>query len=402
MTSTSKPLDGIKVLDFTAIVLGPLATLMLADMGADVIKVEPPEGDPIRNAAASRHRGMGSIHLALNRNKSSLAVDLKTPDGREILQRLVRWADVVVHNMREGAAQQLGIDYASLKAVNPGIVHCVASGFGEKSPRTGDPAVDDIVQAGSGLASLLLEHTGHAHFVPSLLADKVSGLFLCNAVMAALLNRAKTGAGQSTTVPMYETMATFTLLEHLGGTAFPADPGSPGYGRLTTAHRRPMHTADGIMAMTPYSKKHWQAFFHASGFPEHADDPRVTDPKKRNDCIAELYELLSTILPTRPTADWMRIARELGIPASPVNSLQDLVSAPDLYDQGFLARTSHPSEGEVLAISPVGPLLGGTLGETGPAPRIGEHSVAILQDLGFAPEAIDAWRVSGVITAPDA
>lgn len=392
------PLAGIKVLDLTAIVLGPLATLCLADLGADVVKLEPPEGDGIRNAGVARSPGMGSIFLTLNRNKRSLVLDLKHPEAAPVLARLAGWADVLVHNMRPDSARSLGLDFTRLSAINPRLIYCSASGFAASDERADDPAVDDVIQAASGLASLFAGSGGEPRFVPSLIADKVTGLVLCQAVLAALLSRERTGRGQAVNVSMAETMSAFTLVEHLAGAAFEPPAGPSGYGRLTTPHRRPMKTRDGHVAMTPYSKRHWQAFFNAAGRSDLAGDPRVTDPALRNSRVAELYELLGSILPGKTTGEWIAVARAEGIPVSAVNGVDDLVRDAGLRCSGVLSTVDHPSEGAILAVRPVAGLPYEAI-PAAPPPRPGEHSLDVLGELGFdAGERAELARI-GVVCA---
>ena len=400
MTTTGEmplPLAGCKVLDLTAIVLGPLATLCLADLGADVIKVEPPEGDGVRNGGAARHPGMGSIYLALNRNKRSLAIDLKRPEAKDILHRLAAWADVVIHNMRPEAAVRLGIDGDTLRKINPGIIHCSASGFAKETDRAADPAVDDVIQAASGLASLFAGDGQEPRFVPSLIADKVSALLASQAILAALLAREKSGRGQSITLPMAEAISAFVLVEHLGGAAFDPPIGPAGYQRLMTPFRRPMRTRDGYLAITPYSKRHWQSFFAAAGRPDMTNDPRVTDPARRNREIADLYAIVADILPQRSNDEWMRLAGETGIPAAPVKTLDDLVTSRSLRDTGYVVEMEHPSEGRTLGIGPLVRVEGMKPENLAPAPRLGEHTSAVLLQLGFDSATIATWLDHGVV-----
>ncbi|SMF57076.1 formyl-CoA transferase [Tistlia consotensis] len=397
-----RPLDGCKVLDLTAIVLGPLATLCLADLGAEVVKVEPPEGDSIRNGGSLKQPGMGSIYLALNRNKKSLAIDLKRPEAKAVIARLAAWADVVVHNMLPAAARRLGVDYESLAAVNPRLVYCAASGFAEGSPRAGEPAVDDVIQAASGIAALFAGPDSEPRYVPTLVADKVSGLLVCQAVLAALLAREKTGRGQAIYLSMFEAMAGFTLLEHLGGASFLPPQGPPGYGRLTTPYRRPMRTRDGYLSITPYTKRHWQQFFAAAGRPELGDDPRVTDAKRRNEEIGDLYAVLSGLLVERTTDEWMALSRRVGIPASPVHRLEDLVASGPLRDQGCLVPLAHPTLGDTLTVGPLVRLEGMAAADLRPAPALGQDSGAVLRQLGFSERQIGEWRSDGLVVEPAA
>lgn len=239
------PLEGIRVLDLTSVVLGPLATQSLADLGADVIKIEGPEGDLMRANGVSRNAGMSSIYLALNRNKRSVVLDLKTPAGAAALRRLIAGADVLIHNMRVAAIERLGFGYGAVAALNPRIVYCVATGFGQDGPHRDKPAFDDIIQAACGLVSLGCVAGGRPEYVPSLIADKTTGMALANAVMAALLHRERHGSGQAVEVPMLETMASFVMAEHLAGLTFEPATGAAGYARLLQGGRRPAQTADG-------------------------------------------------------------------------------------------------------------------------------------------------------------
>ncbi|MGE0231621.1 MAG: CaiB/BaiF CoA transferase family protein [Flavobacteriaceae bacterium] len=391
------PLAGTRVLDLTAIVLGPLATLCLADLGADVVKVEPPEGDGIRNAGASRNAGMGSIYLTLNRDKRSLSLDLKRPEARTVLEKLAVWADVVVHNMRPEAAARLGIDYTTLSALNPRLVYCSASGFAAGSDRARDPAVDDVIQAGSGLAALFGQDGSPPRYAPTLIADKVSGLIACQAILAALLAREKSGRGQQISVPMAETVSAFVLLEHLGGLAFDPPVAGAGYGRLLTPHRRPIATLDGYIAMTPYTKRDWQSFFRAAGREELCDDPRVVDNKRRNDEIGDLYALLGDILRERPTSEWIEIARAAGIPVSAVRSLDDIIADRGLYEAGYLMEVDHPSEGKTVGVGPLVSWPDKAEGAPRPAPNLGEHSREILDEIGLNRQTVDELVSSGVV-----
>jgi len=264
--SNRGPLDGVRVLDLTAVVLGPFATQILGDYGADVIKVEAPAGDRMRaNGVARRPRGMSSIFLAINRNKRSLCIDLKQADGVAAIRRLLPTVDVLVHNMRPAAVERLGLGYDAAAALNPRLVYCVAPGFGQGGPDEAKPAFDDVIQAACGLAGLLGHDSGRPAYIPSLIADKTVGLALTNAVLAALFERTVSGRGQFVEVPMLETMVAFTLAEHLGGLSFHPPHGAAGYQRLLAGGRRPAPTRDGHVAMLPYSGEHWREFFRRAG-----------------------------------------------------------------------------------------------------------------------------------------
>jgi formyl-CoA transferase len=394
----SQPLEGLKVVDFTTIVLGPLATLCLADMGAEIIKVEAPEGDGIRHSGTLKNPGMSSIFLGLNRGKKSLALDLKSEASKDILNRLTAWADVLVHNMRPDAAKRLGLDFDSLKTVNPRIIHCSASGYSKTSRRAGEPAVDDVIQAASGLSHLFAANGEEPRYVPGLIADKVSGLLLCQGILGALLSRERTGLGMAVSIPMREAMGCFNLIEHLGGRSFVPSRGPARYARLTTPYRRPMKTSDGYIGITPYSKKQWQSFFRHIGRLDLADDPRVTDPKRRNAEIVDLYALLADVLVTRSSAEWIELAQETGIPVSAVESLEDL--ALDLVDSGHLLKIAHPTEGDTLAVGPL-VRLGETPPVTTPAPQLGQHNRQVLGQMGFSTAEIDAFEQANIVAVHD-
>ncbi|MFN0159830.1 MAG: CaiB/BaiF CoA transferase family protein, partial [Burkholderiales bacterium] len=344
-TSTTGPLAGIRVLDLTAIVLGPLATQWLGDYGAEVIKVEPPEGDLIRANGTSRNRGMSSIFLALNRNKRSLAIDLKSPAGRAALLQVAKGVDVVVHNMRVAAIERLGLGYAAVAAVNPRVVYCVATGFGQDGPDAARPAFDDVIQAACGMASLPAYKGGVPDFVPSLIADKTVGLVVVNAVLAALLHRARGGEGQYVEVPMLETMASYTLAEHLGGQSFDPPLGAAGYARLLAGGRQLTPTADGHVAVLPYTAAHWQALFKRLGRADIADKYNLEDRHERNARIVELYADLQSV--TRPLArdQILAICDELDIPVTKAYTLDEVPTHPHLAAVGLFQTQEHPSEG---------------------------------------------------------
>ncbi len=393
------PLAGIRVLDLTAIVLGPLATLCLADQGADVVKVEGPGGDGIRNSGTVPVAGMGSIYLALNRNKRSLALDLKHPEGADVLRALTKWADVVVHNMRPKSARALGLDPKTLTALNPRLIYCSASGFAEGTARADEPAVDDVIQATSGMADLFARTGDAPRYVPAILADKVCGLIMCQAILSGLLRREKTGVGMVVNIPMAETMTAFNLYEHMGAATFEKDLGPTGYGRLMTPHRRPIETRNGHIAMTPYTKRDWQGFLRAAGYADLAESDQITDPVRRNTEIGDLYAKLGQILRERDTEEWIEIARSVGIPVAAVRSLDDALDDPAVQELGYVVEYDHPDVGPVRGPGP----LFRTKGETGvpprPAPQPGRDTAQVLQDLGYDAAEIAQFIASGVAIA---
>ncbi len=395
----SGPLNGIRVLDMTSVVLGPVATHILADYGADVIKVEPLQGDLMRANGVSLHKGMSSIFLALNRNKRSLALDMKSPHGREIVRRLVPRMDVLVHNMRVRAIERLGFGYEQVREMNPGIIYCVATGFGQDGPYRDKPAFDDIIQSASGLVGLNRENLGVAEYAPTLLADKTVGVFTANAVLAGLVHRLRTGEGQSIEVPMYETMAAFLLAEHLGGFSFEPATAPFGYERVLAGGRRPIPTLDGHVSMLPYTEHHWSAFLREAGHEEAIEQYQVRNRHDRNRHIKPLYALLARIVAQRTTAHWMEVCERLDIPATPIYDLDALPEHPHLKAVGLFQRAEHPSEGPIRYVRPTVKFSKSPSSVRHQAPRLGADNDAILDELGYSREEIDAMRRSGAIAA---
>ena len=384
------PLQGIRVLDLTAVVLGPLGTQILADYGADVIKVEPPEGDMMRANGISLHPGMSSIFLAVNRNKRSIALDLKSPQGLAALQALIPTVDVVVHNMRVAAIERLGLGYEAVARLNPAIVYCAAVGFGQAGPHRDKPAFDDIIQAGCGLVALGAAQAETPDYTASLIADKTTGLVLSNAVMAALLHRGRTGQGQYVEVPMLETMTAFVLAEHMGGMTFKDSPIKAGYPRLLEGGRKPSRTRDGWISMLPYTERHWAAFFTEAQRPDLAEKFSIRDRHERNAQVRALYTELRALTPLRSTAEWMALCERLDIPATPIYGLDELPEHPHLKAVGLFEDAIHPTEGPIRQLRPTTRFSASPTRVYRQAPTIGQHTREVLQEAGLAPAAIDA------------
>jgi len=382
------PLAGIKVLDLTTVVLGPLATQILGDLGAEVIKVEAPEGDIMRYAGPARHPNMGHVFLNLNRNKRSLVLDLKRPEAGPIFLALVAQSDVLMHNMRPQAMARLGFARERLQQVNPRLVYCSAHGYGQNGPLADRPAFDDIIQGGCGLVSLEMATGGDARFVPTLIGDKTVGLTMVYAVMAALLQRARTGRGQTVEVPMLETMTAFVMAEHMGGLTFEPPIGPPGYARMLAPDRRPHRTADGHICILPYTDRHWRDFFRIAGRPELADDPRLADASTRAHHVAELYALVAQCVRDRPSAYWLAKLQAADIPCGPVNPLAELPADAQLASVDFFPLAEHPSEGSIRMVRPPVRFGEADCSLRHPAPRLGEHSREILRETGFAESEI--------------
>lgn len=342
------PLAGVRVLDFSTTFSGPYCTLQLADLGADVIKVEPPDGDITRRLGTSRSPEMASVHVAANRNKASLSLDLKRADARELVRSLIERADCLVHNMRLDAAERLGLDPATALAANPRLVHTAITGFGADGPYAGRPAYDDTIQAASGLA-WLQSLGGHDAYMATAIADKVTGLAAAQAVTSALFWRERTGRGQAIEVPMYETVVGFTLMEQWGGRAFVPPLGPTGYARMRSAHRRPYRTADGLISVVVYHEGHWRRFLEHIGQAHLLEQERFRTVEARNDNIDELYALLARVLTDRTTAEWLKTFDELDVPAMPVRTLDDVLDDEHLRAVRLFHEVDHLREGTFLA-----------------------------------------------------
>lgn len=387
------PLAGIRVIDLTQVVLGPFATQVLGDMGADVIKVESPEGDNTRQIGPSRTPGMGAYYANLNRNKRSLALNLKRPEAMAALWRLIEGADVFVHNMRIGAMARLGLDYASVAARNPRIVYAGATGFRKDSTMQESPAYDDLIQGMSGIAALNAGPDGAPRYFPSVMADKICGHVLASMIAMALVHRERTGEGQEVHVPMLETMLDFLLVEHFWGATIAEPERGIGYPRMLTPHRRPYATADGHVCVIAVSDPQWRRIFIALGQPELADDARFNSVAARARNVDALYGTLAEGLRTRGTAEWMAILNEGDIPNGPVHRLQDVLDDPYLRETGFFSTETHPDEGAVIVRAVPAQFSATPPGVRSLWPRLGEHNHEVLAEAGF--DAAEIARISG-------
>jgi crotonobetainyl-CoA:carnitine CoA-transferase CaiB-like acyl-CoA transferase len=390
-------LNGIRVIDITTVVLGPFATQILGDFGAEIIKVENLNGDMMRTVRPGKSDEMGAGFINCNRNKDSIAIDLKTEQGREVLYRLVKTADVVVHNMRNKTAVNLGIGYEDIKELNPEIVYCSAQGFGEQGPSADVPAYDDIIQAASGLAYLNADAGGSPRYLPTIVADKVSGFQLAIAVLGGIVNKLRTAKGCFIESPMFEGLVAFLMAELLAGQSYVPTTGGTGYDRLTAPYRRPYPTADGYIAILPYSTKNWIEFFTLVGRPELAKLEIVTNTIKRNENINTLYEKLNEIAPEKTTDEWCELLRSANIPHTRVNQLNDLLENEHLQKVKLFEEYQHPSEGSMRQVRSHYSVTGVEKSADKPAQLIGQSTEDILINLGLNSEEIQQLAAAGVI-----
>jgi crotonobetainyl-CoA:carnitine CoA-transferase CaiB-like acyl-CoA transferase len=392
MTNTSSarrgPLHGIKIIDLTAVIMGPYATQIMADFGAEVIKIESPDGDIMRYVGKHGDHGMGPIHLNLNRGKSLIALDLKMAEGRGVLEKLIGGADAFVHAMRPKAIERLGLGYEHVRAINNNIVYCGAYGFAADGPYGDDPAYDDLIQGLCGIADLGSHLAGEPRFFPTLIADKVCGLTLAYALLAALMHRQLTGEGQQVEVPMFETMVQFLMVEHLGNRTFGQNE-EIGYARVLSQLRKPHRTLDGYVCALPYHDKNWRDFFMIVEHPDLAADDRFSSHSARSQNYEVLYKLLGDFLAEKTTGYWLEKLRAANIPVAPVVGLKDLFEDPHLKEVGLFQSVQHPDKGPITAIrSPIGfSASPASMGK--PAGAVGADTMSVLQGLGYGKTEID-------------
>jgi len=342
------PLAGVRVLDLTTVIMGPAATQILGDLGADVIKIENAGGDSMRWIGPAHHEDMGPLYLQSNRNKRSVVLDLKSQEGRAALLSLVPDADILVYNVRPQAMKRLGLDYATISAINPKIIFCGAVGYGSDGPNSGQAVYDDLMQAASGISGLFQAVDGAPRYAPVNICDRVVGLYLTIALTSALYHRAMTGKGQQIEVPMFETMAQFVVADHMGGRAFEPPIGDMGYKRLLSRTRGPYKTKDGYLSLVVYLDKHWHAFCELVGDPGMIErDPRFASQELRTQNAELAGQYLAKHLPTRTNAEWIEFCRSIDIPVAVVNSIDDLFDDPHLKAVGMFEQREHPTEGAI-------------------------------------------------------
>ncbi len=389
------PLSGFRVLDLSSVVLGPLSTQIMGDLGADVIKIEAPAGDTTRYTGPARSRDMAALFMGLNRNKRSIVLDLKQEAARDALLRLIDGADVLIHSIRPQKLVPLELDYDSVAQRNPRLVYAGIYGYGSAGPYAGMPAYDDVIQGQSGSADLMARLIGEPRYLPTIMADKTCALVAAYAVMAALLERERSGKGQFVEIPMFETMVAYNMTEHLYGHTFDPPEASLGYTRVLAPWRRPYKTSDGYICMLAYVDVQWRRFWTEVGRPELIDDPRFDTLSSRAANIEELYRIAGECLLDMPTAHWVERLAALDIPSAPITALEELESDPHLNAVGFFRKRHHPTEGDiVLPDNPV------RYSRSTPElnhlqPKLGEHSIEVLREAGLAENDIEKMIADG-------
>jgi crotonobetainyl-CoA:carnitine CoA-transferase CaiB-like acyl-CoA transferase len=390
-------LKGIKVIDLTSVLLGPYATQILGDMGADVIKVENPSGDILRWGGPGRSKDMGPIYLGVNRNKRSLSLDLKKDEAKQALIKLIETADVFIHNIRAKAIEKLGFGYEAVKAINPNIVYVHAVGYSADGAYAGRQAYDDLVQAASGTTGFLslVDGDPQPRYLPSLVADKTTGLHAAYATLAALFHRERTGEGQFVEVPMLESFVSFSFAEHLYGHTFTPPTGQMGYKRVMNKNRKPYKTMDGYISIVPYDDRQWEEFFKLGNRGDIYSDPRFATYKARIENSEELYGLIAEVAASKPTEEWLTLLNEAHIPAMRNNSFDTIMSDEHLTSVNFFEKYEHPTEGAYVQMKhPVNFGKSPTSLRRHP-PHLGADNEEVLAEYGYSAEEISQLKSLG-------
>lgn len=396
MSAKAGPLKGIKVLDLASVIMGPVAAQHLADMGADVIKVEAPDGDLTRSIGPRKSADMGAVFLTCNRNKRSIVLDMKKPQAREVLYRLVAGSDVLIHSIRTAPADKIGLSYEALRRHNERLVYCHVKGYSDAGAYAGQPAFDDTMQAESGLAMLQTVVAGEPRYFPSSIVDKICAIHAAYAVMLALFHRERTGEGQQVELPMFETIAAFNLTEHLWGETFQPPLGPMGYESVRKGVRKPYPTKDGFLAFLPYSDVHWHKFFRLVGRAELVEDPRFRTFPARMKNYDAVFGFVQDALKERTTAEWVALFGDQDIPMAAVNEIEDLLEHPHLQSVDFWKSMPHPTEGMLrMASNPIG-MTKSPASIRRLAPRLGEHTREVLREFEFRSDEVDRLLDAGI------
>lgn len=392
------PLEGLRVLDLTSVVLGPLATQTMGDMGADIVKIESPAGDTTRYTGPKRSADMSALYMGLNRNKRSIVLDLKQESARNALWKLIDTADVFLHSVRPQAMERLGFGAEAVCARNTRIIYAGIHGFRVDGPYAGRPAYDDVIQGLSGSADLMARLVGEPRYMPTIMADKTCGLVTVNAILAALLERSRSGEGQFVEIPMLETMVAFNMADHIFGYTFDPPEGPMGYSRVLTPSRRPYKTTDGYICLLAYTDIQWIRFWEEVGRPELKDDPRFDSLASRADNIEAVYSLAGEFIATRSTADWLEVLPRLEIPCGEIVELENIPDDPHLQAVGFFRSETHPTEGDITVPDTPVQFSRTPASIDRLQPKLGEHSAEILREAGLDDDAIEKMRASGATT----
>jgi len=384
----SGPLKGLKIIELTSVVLGPWAAQILADMGAEVIKVEAPFGDSNRQLGASRNPNMAALYLSNNRNKRSLVLDLKQASARDALLTIIKDCDVFLHNNRPQVMTKLKLEYNDIKSVNENIIYCGTYGYSKDGPYGEKGALDDSIQAASGIAALNELVLGEPRYLPTVVADKTTAITVVYSILAALFHRERTGSGQEVEVPMFETMVSFVMAEHIWGEVFEPPLGKAGYTRLMSHHRKPYKTKDGYIAVLPYMNNHWKTFCEKAERQDLIEDDRFKNLSSRVENIDDTYSETGKILSTKTTQEWLDIFADTKVPVIVVNSLDDLFTDPHLEAVGFWQDFDHPTEGKLKMPGFPAKFSKTPASIRKHAPNFGEHSLEILAEAGIDEETI--------------
>jgi crotonobetainyl-CoA:carnitine CoA-transferase CaiB-like acyl-CoA transferase len=382
------PLDGVRIVDLTSVIAGPYSSQLLGDMGADIIKVEGPDGDTTRHTGPGRNDAMAAVFMGSNRNKRSVVLDLKQETAREALWKLLESADVFMHSIRPQKLAKLGFDNDTVCARFPNLIYVGLHGFGSGGPYAGRPAYDDVIQGQSGAAALMGSLVGEPRYTPMIMADKTTGTVMTYSICAALFAREKTGRGQFIEVPMFESLVAYNLVEHQYGAVFDPPLAPSGYPRVLARFRRPYETKDGHVCMLAYTNPQWERFWPEVGATELIDDPRFQTLKLRTEHIEILYETAGQYMKTRSTAQWLKVLESIEIPHGPVSQLEDLYKDPQLVSQDFFQKMEHPTEG-ALSMTKFPVRFSDTPAQINRlAPGLGEHTVDVLREVGVSEEDI--------------
>ena len=384
------PLAGLRVIDLTSVLMGPFTTQVLGDLGADVIKIESPEGDTVRHIGTARNPAMGPCFLHVNRSKRSVVLDLKLKQDRQAILELAKTADIFMSNVRPAAMARLQLGYEDVFAANPSIIYVSLVGYGQDGPYAQRAAYDDMIQAVCAVPSLIAQAgDGVPRYVPLAMVDRIVGQAAATATLAAVIHRDKTGRGQRVEIPMFETMIPYVMGEHMMGLTFDPPLGPPGYPRLLASTRQAYPTRDGFVCALVYTDKHWQSFFELMGQPDRcSNDPRLASISTRTTHINDLYAEVSAFLLEHSTAYWLEALKAADIPVMPLHTLESLLEDPHLHAVNYFEMVDHPTEGRVRQMPPLGRWSDSVPNSLRPAPTLGQHTDEVLAEIGCGRETL--------------